>query len=155
MFDIRLDKMKNWLFIIFCLTFTFIQAQIDLRDFNQQFKQNSKPIFLYFSTDWCGVCKIQEKEIEKHPTIKSILNTDFYFIKLNRESEEVIEFLDQKYQSNSQNKIHSFVTEFVPNKDVAFPLWIILDENLEVLGKFSGLIKKKNFEQLFIQIKKE
>lgn len=147
--------MKNWLFAILCFGLNPVHAQIDLKDFNQQFKQNPKPIFLYFNTDWCGICKIQEKEIEKNESIKSELNSNFYFIKLNGESLDEIDFLDLKYQPNIQNKTHSFVTEFIPSQDVAFPLWIILDENLEVIGKFSGLIKKKNFNQLFQQIKKE
>ncbi|MBS7333343.1 MAG: thioredoxin fold domain-containing protein [Weeksellaceae bacterium] len=147
--------MKNWLFAILCFGLNPVHAQIDLKDFNQQYKQNPKPIFLYFNTDWCGICKIQEKEIEKNESIKSELNSNFYFIKLNGESLDEIDFLDQKYQPNIQNKTHSFVTEFIPSQYVAFPLWIILDENLEVIGKFSGLIKKKNFNQLFQQIKKE
>ncbi|QTV05388.1 thioredoxin family protein [Faecalibacter bovis] len=147
--------MKNWLFAILCFGLNPVHAQIDLKDFNQQFKQNPKPIFLYFNTDWCRICKIQEKEIEKNESIKSELNSNFYFIKLNGESLNEIEFLGQKYQPNIQTKTHSFVTEFIAYQDIAFPLWIILDENLEVIGKFSGLIKKKNFNQLFQQIKKE
>lgn len=147
--------MKNCFTFLLLISFSFVQAQIDLIQFNQEFKQKPKPIFLYFNTDWCSVCKIQEKIIEKNNDINTILENEYYFIKLNGESKEEITFLNKVFLPNPQIKTHSLVTEFIPSQDVAFPLWIILDKNLEVLGKFSGLIKKKNFQLLFQQIKKE
>ncbi|WP_322969814.1 thioredoxin family protein [Faecalibacter sp. LW9] len=141
--------------LLFCLLPIVGFTQVNWSEFNAKFKEKPKAIMIYFYTDWCGVCKIQEKQIERDVEIQQFLQEEVYFLKINGESKDEITFLDQKFVPSYSDKSHPFVTEFIPPKDVAYPLWIILDENLQILGKFSGLIKKKNFEQLIQQIKKE
>jgi len=147
---------KIWLLSLWILTFNFAFAQININDFNQNFEQNPKPIFMYFSTDWCGICKIQTKEIENNEVVKSQLNSDVYFLSLDGESKDEIQFLNYNFKASTlTSKTHSLVLEFVDPTEVSFPLWIILNEKLEIIGKYSGLIKSKKLEKLIQQIKKE
>lgn len=140
--------------LLFCLLPIVGFTQVNWSEFNAKFKENPKAIMIYFYTDWCSVCKIQEKQIERNVEIQQFLQEEVYFLKINGESKDEINFLDQKFVPSYSDKIHQFVTEFIPPKDVSYPLWIVLDHNLEVLGKYSGLIQKKNFEKLMLQIKK-
>lgn len=146
--------MKHLLALLFFIFSSSTQAQISLTEFNFKFKEQPKIIILYFYTDWCNICKIQETQIEKNEKILEFLQQDVYFLKFNGESEDPVDFLGQRYIPIQKVKTHPFVIEFISQHEVSYPLWIVLDHNLNVLGKFSGLIQKKNFEKLMFQIKK-
>lgn len=143
--------------IFFCLLTTICFSQIDIKTFNLKFPENPKTTFIYFYTDWCAVCKIQENEIEKNFQLKNKLENEVYYLKIDAESEFEIDFLNQKYKPNTTSKkkeIHDFIFEFISPKEINFPLWIFLDNDLIILGKYVGLIKNKDLEQLLNNIKK-
>lgn len=128
-------------------------AQISLTDFNQNFNSNPKTIIIYFYTDWCGICKIQEKQLYNRPEIMKVLNEQSYFLKINGESKEPIQFLNSQFLVENFSENHSFVRAFFEEKSISYPLWIILDKDLNVLGKYEGLIKIKEFKKLLSQLK--
>jgi thioredoxin-related protein len=149
--------MKKLLFSIFTILSIFSFGQISLEHYNHDYLKDKKITILYFYTDWCAYCKIQEREIENNNDIRNSLNHDFYFIKLNAESRDEIIFLDEKYSPviiNSKVKTHSFVRNFTEdNKNDSYPLWIFLDEDLKIIGKHSGFLNTKNLNKI-LKIKK-
>ena len=146
--------MKYLFVILFFILSNLVHAQISLTEFNFRFKEQPKIIMLYFYTDWCNVCKIQEKQIHSNPKIQAFLKNEVYYIKINGESSESINFLDQTYIPSLDQKTHPFATIFIHKNDITYPMWIILDQNLKIIDQYSGLIKSNTFELLIDQIKK-
>lgn len=150
--------MKLIYFITFILCGNLCLSQININQFNQSFKDNPKPILIYFYTDWCGICKIQEKQIGNNPIVKQQLNKDVYYLKFDGETDQSITFFNQNYITNStkyRKANHSFLTAFVPYQEINYPLWIILNKDLEIVGKYNGLIKPNKLEKIINQLKKD
>ena len=162
MFDIQLNKMQFWfkIFTIFSILLNseFGFGQISLTNFNKEFSQNPKPILLYFSTDWCAYCKIQDREFNKNIDLINSLSEKYYFIKLDGESLDDFIFLGNKYSSNSneiKKSTHDFVKVFLSvNEQETYPFWIVLNQNLEIIGKEFGFLDQSKLKKLYqIEIK--
>ncbi len=95
--------------------------------------QSQKPIMLYFTTDWCGWCKIMEKEAfsEKQCIAQASL---YHPVKIDAEKEGAA--LAKKYQIE------------------AFPTFVFLKPNGEVIATIAGYRKPdewlERISQLFI-----
>jgi len=161
-FDIQLNKMQFWfkIFTIFSILLNseFGFGQISLDNFNKEFSQNPKPILLYFSTDWCAYCKIQDREFDKNIELINSLSEKYYFIKLDGESLDDFIFLENKYSSNSneiKKSTHDFVKVFLSvNEQETYPFWIVLNQNLEIIGKEFGFLDQNKLKKLYqIEIK--
>ena len=53
-------------------------------------KQNPKLIFVDLYADWCIPCRIMDANVYTDPTVASLLNSKFYAVKLNAESQDSI-----------------------------------------------------------------
>ncbi len=154
--------MQFWfkIFTIFSILLNseFGFGQISLDNFNKEFSQNPKPILLYFSTDWCAYCKIQDREFDKNIELINSLSEKYYFIKLDGESLDDFIFLENKYSSNSneiKKSTHDFVKVFLSvNEQETYPFWIVLNQNLEIIGKEFGFLDQNKLKKLYqIEIK--
>ena len=150
--------MKYFSFIMLNFTSILCFAQVDFDQLNQLYKNEPKPILIYFYTDWCRICKIQEKQIEQNLSLKESLNNDVYFIKFDAESDRDVSFLNQNFKANSsKNKKtnHSLLNAFIQQQEINYPLWIFLNQDLELIDKYPGLIQPKNLEKIINQLKKD
>jgi len=53
-------------------------------------KKNPKLIFVDLYADWCVPCRIMDANVYTDPTVASLLNSRFYAVKLNAESQDTI-----------------------------------------------------------------
>ncbi len=53
-------------------------------------REQGKPVFLYFYTDWCTYCRKLKKTSFKDPTIISYLNENFINIAIDKDVQEII-----------------------------------------------------------------
>ena len=53
-------------------------------------KTNPKLIFVDLYADWCIPCRVMDASVYTDPTVASLLNSKFYAVKLNAESEDKI-----------------------------------------------------------------
>ena len=130
--------MKLIYFITFILCGNLCLSQININQFNQSFKDNPKPILIYFYTDWCGICKIQEKQIKKNPEVEKLLNNEVYFIKFDGENNQDITFNKLNFKANTtkyKKENHSFLLNYFSPQEINYPLWVILNEEQEIIGK--------------------
>lgn len=98
----------------------------------------SRPVFVYFYTDWCVYCKKMDRNAFKDPEIVSKLNKDFYPVKMNAESLEKIEFDGQVF-TNEQARIKRNGIHQIPlilgsrdDRPISFPVLMVLDKNFSV-----------------------
>src|SRR6188472_2721840 len=55
-------------------------------------KTEKRPIFIDVYTDWCGWCKVMDKNTFSDPQVSKLLNEKFYAVKFNAEQHEDVVF---------------------------------------------------------------
>src|SRR6187402_1829141 len=55
-------------------------------------KTEKRKIFIDVYTDWCGWCKVMDKNTFTDPNVAKILNEDFYPVKFDAEQRENVVF---------------------------------------------------------------
>src|SRR5690606_31335511 len=102
-------------------------------------------------TDWCGVCAIQDKKIRKNDELVSLLENEFYYVRFNAESKENFILNGIKFE-NKDSKIHEFA-KAVSSDSNAFPAWVIMNSEFEIIFQYNGLIEPKNLKSILLEIK--
>ncbi|NQX42886.1 Thioredoxin-related protein [Pedobacter steynii] len=121
--------------------------------------KHPKPILINVYTDWCTYCSMQENGVKKSGELSSLLGKDVYYLRLNAGHKETISFNHEQYhfQPNGPSTgIHELVLALGKgNKEMAYPMWFILDANYKVQYSFSGYLRPKDLNALLLAYLKE
>jgi thioredoxin-related protein len=105
-------------------------------------KKNPKPIFMDVYTDWCGPCKMLDKNTFQTTEVSEYINKNFYAVKFNGEGNEVVNHQGEKYtnpnfnpEKKGRNSIHQF-TEFL--KLEGYPSMFVVDAKGKILKVIVG-----------------
>ena len=136
-FNQKLERMKN-LIIILALVFTgFISAQeinwMSLEEAVTKQKKNPKKIMMDVYTNWCGPCKLLDKNTFQNKSVADYVNEYYYAVKFNGEGNEVINFNGKEFKNdgykpelaNRRNNPHDLTRYFKVN---AYPTMVFIDE---------------------------
>ncbi|KUJ51133.1 thiol:disulfide interchange protein [Chryseobacterium sp. JAH] len=117
--------------------------------------QNKKPIIIHLYTDWCSVCKIESFQLKKDKDLIKMMNENFHFINFEAEkTKEKINFQGKEfnYLPNGNSGIHELALALFKNKNQpVYPLWIILDENQELVYYHEGLFEPEKMKEELIK----
>lgn len=57
---------------------------------------NGKAIFIDFTADWCGWCKVMDKNTFTDAEVATYMNENFYAVKLDYDSKDKLDFFGEK-----------------------------------------------------------
>ena len=143
--------MKSIIYIFFILiSFVFyndLQAQknqinwITFEQLEDSLVVKSKKVFINFYADWCVYCKKMEEAAFKNNEVISLLNNNYYTVKMDAECKDSIVFGGKIFTNKEINKKRK-PTHEIPlllgqrkNKTFTLPLTIILDKNFSVIKR--------------------
>jgi thioredoxin-related protein len=141
---------KKFLSLFFLLGFFSVATthaqkdQINWISFEQlEDSMNVKPkkILISFYADWCSYCKKMEKVAYQDPKVISILNKDYYAVKMNAESKDTIVFEGKKFYNEElgkkRNPTHQIPLILASRKGYPFslPVTLFLDEKFRVIRR--------------------
>jgi len=84
---------------------------LTLEEADSLYKIQKRPIFIDVFTDWCGWCKRMDATTFKDPNIAAYLNTNFYSVKLNAETNETITFNGKTYTNSQSAKAKQIIDD--------------------------------------------
>ncbi|WP_127846084.1 thioredoxin family protein [Psychroflexus aestuariivivens] len=148
----------NILLIIFLLLNISINAQIEWMSMNEALDaQEKKPkkIFVDVYTEWCGPCKMMDKNTFTNDDVVEYINKHFYAVKFNAEGTEKVQYKDFNYtnpnydpkRKGRRNSQHFFANAL---KVSGYPTVVFFDEKSDVISPVVGY---KTPEQLEIYLK--
>ncbi|MFQ3369071.1 MAG: thioredoxin-related protein [Flavobacteriaceae bacterium] len=136
------------LFIIISLLFSVnICAQninwMGLEEALEMQNKNPKNIIIDVYTNWCGPCKLLDKNTFQNKKVADFINQNYYAVKFNAEGNEVInfddrEFLNPNYKpalANRRNGNHQ-LTRYLGVS--AYPTIVFLDTESNIIYKLRG-----------------
>lgn len=105
-------------------------------------KKNPKPIFMDVYTDWCGPCKMLDKNTFADPEFAKYVSANYYAVKFNAEGNSTVNYKGKSYKNpgfdpvrKGRNAVHEFTLLL---KVRAYPSMFILDANGEVKEPIIG-----------------
>lgn len=109
--------------------------------------ESPRKIFVDVYTDWCGWCKVMDKNTFQNSLIAKVMNENFYCVKLNAEGRDEIKVQGRTYKfiANGNRGYHELAAELLNGK-MSYPTVVFLAENLSILQALAGYHDAKAFE---------
>ena len=154
-----INFLRNFLFLItinilLLVSFTCYSQQIDwinVNDLKEVLKTSKKNIIIDVYTNWCGPCKLMERNTFQNKYISNFINENYHAVKFNAEGNESINFMDKFFQNpnfdssrvNTRNATHEFA-RFLGIS--AYPTTVFLDKDMNLITPVRGYLIPKQLE---------
>ncbi|MFV0564410.1 MAG: thioredoxin family protein [Flavobacteriaceae bacterium] len=157
--------MKKILFLAVIAVFTTVTSVaqtinwVTLEEAVALQKENPKKIMMDVYTNWCGPCKMLDKNTFHNADVVKYVNDNFYAVKFNAEGNENINYKGKAYTNpgykeelaNKRNSVHELSRHFQVR---AYPTIVFMDEEANLLAPITGYQQPTQLE-LYLKLFKE
>lgn len=118
-------------------------------------KKKPKKIMMDVYTNWCGPCKMLDKNTFQNPDVAKYVNDHYYAVKFDAEGNEVISYKNNSFtnkgykpeMANRRNSVHDLTRALQVS---AYPTIVFFDEEANVITPVKGY---QNPQQLELYLK--
>ena len=111
-------------------------------------KTEKRNIFIDVFTDWCGWCKVMDKNTFNEPQVAKLLNEKFYPVKFNAEQTEDVVFNGTTYKFVPYgNKGSHQLAMALLNNQMSYPTVVFLNEDYTQAFPIPGYRKPEEFHK--------
>lgn len=102
-------------------------------------KVEKKKIFIDVYTDWCGWCKVMDKNTFTDPKIAQLLNEKYYPVKFDAEQKQDVVFRGTtfKFIESGRSGYHQLAAALL-NNQMSYPNFVFLNEEFQIVPLISG-----------------
>lgn len=118
-------------------------------------KKTPKPIFMDVYTDWCGPCKMLDKQTFHDKLVVDYITANYYAVKFNAEGNSEVNYKGVKYSNpqfvadrQGRNAAHEFGQVL---KIQGYPTMVVFDKKSDIAKSIVGF---RNTDQLMEELKK-
>src|SRR5690625_2132065 len=152
-------RMNIEVFLLALFPFSLAQAQMNFKTLARKMPEEERYIAVLIDSRYCAYCIMQEKQINKHKTLRRRLDHDFYYVKGLAETADSIVFNHKKYVNpdpEDPHQVNDFVNIYGKDKDgnLAYPLWLFFDKNYRLILRFYGLMTPENISKVLDRVEK-
>lgn len=151
--------MKFNLVVLFLMLGATINAQginwISLEEAVELQKKEPRKIMIDAYTDWCGPCKLLDKNTFQNSEVSTYINAHYYAVKFNAEGNSEVKFKEKTFKNpqfdpakKGRNSVHELTRYFGVS---AYPTIVFLDENSDLIGPIPGYKTPRQLE-LFLNL---
>ena len=118
---------------------------ISLDEAQKQLNLAKKPVLIDLYTDWCGWCKVMDKQTYANKNVAGYLKEHFYSVKVNAESQKKITWMDKQFTFNPQYKTNEFAI-YLTGGQLSYPTTVIIPTDGSGPQAIPGFLKPADFE---------
>lgn len=114
-------------------------------------KKNPKKIMMDAFTNWCGPCKMLDKNTFQNPDVAKYVNENYYAVKFDAEGNEKINYKGNLYDNKAyraemasrRNSVHDLTHALQIS---AYPTIVFFDENGDMIFPLRGYQQPQQLE---------
>ncbi|WP_396601937.1 thioredoxin family protein [Algibacter sp. R77976] len=158
--------MKKTIFLMLAVAFISLNASaqqinwLTLEEAVALQKETPKKIMMDVYTNWCGPCKMLDKNTFQNNHVADYVNKHYYAVKFNAEGNDEVKFKDQTFSNpnfdpakvNRRNSAHELSRYF---QIQAFPTIVFLDEKASLIFPLKGYKTPEQIELYLKMFKKD
>ena len=112
-------------------------------------KTEKRKIFVDVYTDWCGWCKVMDKNTFSEPNVAKILNEKFYPVKFDAEQTADVVFNGTtfKFVPYGNKGSHQLAMALL-NNQMSYPTVVFLNEDFAIIQPLPGYQKPEEFHKV-------
>lgn len=118
-------------------------------------KKNPKKIIMDVYTEWCGPCKMLDKNTFQNKQVADYINKNYYAVKFNAEGNEEVNYKGRKFTNTTydatrkgRNGTHDLTYAL---KISGYPTMVFFDEKGEYVSPLTGYYTPSQIE-IFLKI---
>lgn len=120
---------------------------VSLKEAEEMYKKSPRPILIDLYTDWCGWCKVMDKQTYANRQVSEYINAKFYAVKLDAEQKESLVFNGKTYRFNPQYRTHE-IALYLTNGNLSYPTTVFLPSPGNQPQAVAGYLKPKDIEPI-------
>jgi thioredoxin-related protein len=120
---------------------------MSLKEAEENSKKLDKPILIDLYTDWCGWCKVMDKQTYANKEVAAYITEKFYPVKLNAEQKQAIVFNGKTYQFNASYRTHDFAI-YLTQGQLSYPTTVIIPAKGNSPQAIPGFLKPAEIEPI-------
>ncbi len=147
-------KILIFVFMLFLgITYSFSQKinWVTIEEAQELTKKEPRKIIMDVYTNWCGPCKLLDRNTFGNADVAEYINENYYAVKFNAEGDSTVNFEENTFtnpnydpaKANRRNAKHQFASYLNVR---AYPTIIFLDENLNLIAPITGYLSPKQIE---------
>jgi len=109
------------------------------------YAKNPKPILVDVYTDWCGWCKVMDKQTYNNDKVATYINEKYYAVKFDAESKDSVSFNGQRFGYNARNKVNDLAVYLLFGQ-MSYPSTVFLSALDARPAPLPGFLKPKEIE---------
>ncbi|MCU0341426.1 MAG: DUF255 domain-containing protein [Spirosomaceae bacterium] len=99
-------------------------------------QKQPRKIFIDLYTDWCGWCKVMDKNTFKNEEVVTFANKKYYAVKFNPEKDADVMLGKTSLKTMLNGKV------------TGYPTTVLLDEKLNLIQPIAGYLEPRVFHQI-------
>ena len=120
---------------------------VSLEEAERLAKKENKKILVDIYTEWCGWCKIMDKNTYSKKRLIRYINENFYAVKLDAENRDSVSILGRHYYFLEHARVNELAYSLLDGR-MEYPSTVYLDERMNLLTIVPGYITPEKMEVL-------
>ena len=137
--------------LLLSIAFSFINPKkekikwLTIAELQAAYNKAPKPILVDVYTNWCGWCKVMDRETYGKDAVVNYINEHYYAVKLNAESKDSLEWNGKKYGYNPEYKSNELAVYLLYGQ-MSYPTTVFLPAFNAQPAPLAGFLKPKELE---------